>query len=236
LLLSRQKAPVPGRWRQSPARSFATPLFGSRSPPFSAPAARIVNAPAPVSARHSRPGIVSSSHLGEIGLDLMSGFLAPHDQPDAGGGSIAERHWRTGLGVHSFGARGSRRLGRVPRVAKRSRTRHLHPKSRTTVDYEKSPVLMDRAFNKFTNAEQDTNINFASSKSMVDCSRRQCLMLPSLLVYPQSLSKAIWRAGWSLAPNFSRFLRASPSFAFGSLVMIQHILSTAEIASLIELR
>jgi hypothetical protein len=35
---------------------------------------------------------VPSGHLGGVGFDLMPAILAPHDQPDAGGGSIAERH------------------------------------------------------------------------------------------------------------------------------------------------
>jgi hypothetical protein len=40
------------------------------------------------------------SHLGRIGLDLMPAILAPHGQPDAAGGSIAERHRRAGFGFH----------------------------------------------------------------------------------------------------------------------------------------
>ena len=36
-------------------------------------------------------GAVPRSHLGGIGLNLMLAFLAPDDQPDAGGGSVAER-------------------------------------------------------------------------------------------------------------------------------------------------
>ena len=39
------------------------------------------------------------SHLGGIGLDLMLAFLALNNQPDAGGGSIAERHRWAGLGL-----------------------------------------------------------------------------------------------------------------------------------------
>ena len=47
---------------------------------------------------HGGPGAVPSRHFGGIRLDLMLAFLAPDDQPDAGGGSIAERHRRAGLG------------------------------------------------------------------------------------------------------------------------------------------
>jgi hypothetical protein len=43
---------------------------------------------------HGRFGTVPLSHLGRVGLDLMLAFPAPNDQPDAGGGSIAERHRR----------------------------------------------------------------------------------------------------------------------------------------------
>jgi hypothetical protein len=32
----------------------------------------------------------------------MPAILAPNNQPDAGGGSIAERHRRAGLGFHGF--------------------------------------------------------------------------------------------------------------------------------------
>jgi len=45
---------------------------------------------------HRRFGAVLLGHLGGIGLDLMAAILAPNDQPDAGGGSIAERHRRAG--------------------------------------------------------------------------------------------------------------------------------------------
>jgi len=31
---------------------------------------------------------------------MMLAFLAPNDQPDAGGGSVAERHRRAGFGLH----------------------------------------------------------------------------------------------------------------------------------------
>ena len=50
------------------------------------------------SSRGCRP--VSLGRLGGIGLDLMLAFSAPNDQPDAGGGSVAERHQWTGLGFH----------------------------------------------------------------------------------------------------------------------------------------
>jgi hypothetical protein len=39
-----------------------------------------------------RFGAVPSSHFGGIGFDPMLAFPAPHDQPDAGGGRVAERH------------------------------------------------------------------------------------------------------------------------------------------------
>jgi hypothetical protein len=45
-------------------------------------------------------GAPSSGKLVGIGLDLMLASLAPGDQPDAGGGSVAERHWRAGFGFH----------------------------------------------------------------------------------------------------------------------------------------
>jgi hypothetical protein len=46
-------------------------------------------------------GAGTGSHLGGIGLNLMPAILAPDDQPDAGGGSVAERHRRAGLGFHA---------------------------------------------------------------------------------------------------------------------------------------
>jgi hypothetical protein len=49
---------------------------------------------------HSRFGAVPLGHLGRVGLDLMPAILAPNDQPDACGGSVAERHRRAGLGFH----------------------------------------------------------------------------------------------------------------------------------------
>ena len=47
-----------------------------------------------------RFGTVPLGHLGGIGLDLTLASIAPNDQPDAGGGSVAERHWRAGFGFH----------------------------------------------------------------------------------------------------------------------------------------
>jgi hypothetical protein len=43
---------------------------------------------------------ISLGHLAGVGLDLVLTVLAPHDQPDAGGGSVAECHRRTGVGLH----------------------------------------------------------------------------------------------------------------------------------------
>jgi hypothetical protein len=45
---------------------------------------------------HGRFGAVLLGHLGRVGLNLMAAILAPNDQPDACGGSVAERHWRAG--------------------------------------------------------------------------------------------------------------------------------------------
>ena len=42
-----------------------------------------------------------SSHLAGIGFDLTLTFLAPKDQPDAGGGGMTERHRWAGLGFHA---------------------------------------------------------------------------------------------------------------------------------------
>jgi hypothetical protein len=47
-----------------------------------------------------RLGTIALRLLGGVRLDLMMAFLAPDDQPHAGGGSGAERHWRTRLGFH----------------------------------------------------------------------------------------------------------------------------------------
>jgi hypothetical protein len=49
---------------------------------------------------HRRFGAVSLGHFGRVGLNLVAAILAPNDQPDAGGGCIAERHRRAGLGFH----------------------------------------------------------------------------------------------------------------------------------------
>src|ERR1700719_4519367 len=46
---------------------------------------------------HRRCRAVSLGHFAGVGLNLVTSILAPHDQPDAGGGSIAERHRRAGL-------------------------------------------------------------------------------------------------------------------------------------------
>jgi hypothetical protein len=43
---------------------------------------------------------VPLGHLGGVGLDLMAAILAPNDQPDLGGGSVAERHQPSGIGFH----------------------------------------------------------------------------------------------------------------------------------------
>jgi hypothetical protein len=45
---------------------------------------------------HSSFGAVSLGHFAGVGLNLMLAILAPNDQPDLGGGSIAERHRRAG--------------------------------------------------------------------------------------------------------------------------------------------
>jgi hypothetical protein len=49
---------------------------------------------------HLRCRAVPLGHLGGVGLDLMPAIFAPNDQPDAGGGSIAERHRRAYFGFH----------------------------------------------------------------------------------------------------------------------------------------
>jgi hypothetical protein len=46
---------------------------------------------------HGLFGPIPSSHLRGIGLYLMLTALAPNDQPDARGGSVAERHGPVGL-------------------------------------------------------------------------------------------------------------------------------------------
>jgi hypothetical protein len=50
--------------------------------------------------RHGGFGAAPLGHFGRVGLNLMRAILAPDNQPDAGGGSIAERHRRAGLGFH----------------------------------------------------------------------------------------------------------------------------------------
>ena len=42
-----------------------------------------------------------SGNLGGIGLNPMTAIRAPNDQPDAGIGSVAERHRRAVLRFHS---------------------------------------------------------------------------------------------------------------------------------------
>jgi hypothetical protein len=50
---------------------------------------------------NQRSGSVPEARrVDRVGLDLMLAFLAPHDQPDARGGSVAERHRRAGFGFH----------------------------------------------------------------------------------------------------------------------------------------
>jgi hypothetical protein len=45
---------------------------------------------------HGRFDAISSGRLGGVGLDLMLAVLAPNDQSDACGGSVAVRHRRAG--------------------------------------------------------------------------------------------------------------------------------------------
>jgi hypothetical protein len=59
------------------------------------PAAALAADKPGVPIEHWGPGVVPGSYLGGVGLDLMLAILAPHDQPDAGGSSVAERHRRT---------------------------------------------------------------------------------------------------------------------------------------------
>jgi hypothetical protein len=49
---------------------------------------------------HGRFDAISSGHLGEVRLDLMLAVLAPNDQSDACGGSVAVRHRRAGVRLH----------------------------------------------------------------------------------------------------------------------------------------
>ena len=39
-----------------------------------------------------RFGAVALRHFGRVGLDLMATIETPYDQPDLGGGGVAERH------------------------------------------------------------------------------------------------------------------------------------------------
>jgi hypothetical protein len=68
----------------------------------------------PAARAHGRFGTIPSSHLGRVRLDLMPAFPAPNDQPNAGGGSIAERHRRAEVGLH-FGSGAS---GPAPMTAR----------------------------------------------------------------------------------------------------------------------
>ena len=85
------------------------------------PAHHHIDPPAPASGtdqplapvEHGRFGAVPRSHLGGIGLNLMLAFLAPDDQPDAGGGSIAERHRRAYFGFHWGGSSALAELRRL---------------------------------------------------------------------------------------------------------------------------
>jgi hypothetical protein len=48
-------------------------------------------------------GAVSSRHFGGIGLNLMSAFEAPDDEPNTGSRRAAECHRRAGFGLHLSG-------------------------------------------------------------------------------------------------------------------------------------
>jgi hypothetical protein len=72
--------------------------FGSAHHLYRLAGCHITNRPA--ARAHGRFGAVTSSHLGRVGLNLMLAFPAPHDQPDACGGSVAERHRRAATGFH----------------------------------------------------------------------------------------------------------------------------------------
>jgi hypothetical protein len=63
--------------------------------------------------RHGGLGTVSLCHLRGIGLDMILAALAPNDQPDAGGGSIAERH-RRAAAPGLWGPERRRELRRYP--------------------------------------------------------------------------------------------------------------------------
>jgi hypothetical protein len=80
--------------------AVALPLLGASNHHVGLPAAAAGTDEPLAPIEHGRFGTIPSSHLGGIGLDLMPAILAPHDQPDLGGGSIAERHRRAGRGFH----------------------------------------------------------------------------------------------------------------------------------------
>jgi hypothetical protein len=61
-----------------------------------------------------RRGSEVSALISGIGLELMLAFLAPHDQPNAAGGSIAERHRPAGVERFHFGSGAS---GPAPVIA-----------------------------------------------------------------------------------------------------------------------
>jgi hypothetical protein len=50
--------------------------------------------------KNGEPGTVATCVLGEFGLDLMAAVPAPHDEPDASCGGIAEHHGRAEFGLH----------------------------------------------------------------------------------------------------------------------------------------
>jgi hypothetical protein len=66
----------------------------SRSPPYQSAGCAAGADPPLAPIEHGRFVAIPSSHLGGAGLDLMAAILAPNDQPDAGSGSVTERHRR----------------------------------------------------------------------------------------------------------------------------------------------
>jgi hypothetical protein len=64
----------------------------------SAPTARAHEPIAPI--KNASPSAIFPGHLGGIGLDLVATTPAPHDQPHAGCGGVAQRHRRAGFGLH----------------------------------------------------------------------------------------------------------------------------------------
>ena len=80
-----KSAPIPARFR-SPRNPHPDCHIGSR-PAVCANRARAFQR------RTEQPSR-------RIGLDLMLAFPAPNDQPDAGGGSVAERHRWAAVGFH----------------------------------------------------------------------------------------------------------------------------------------